>query len=70
MMKHLYDIVEGILDDQDEVMDKMTDDLIFKEIRDFLCSDFWLFPDPTKKHFMVRLNTPSVRMLKVVTLIQ
>lgn len=48
-MKQLYDIVEGILDDQDEVMDKMTNDLIFKEIRDFLCSDFWLFPDPTRK---------------------
>lgn len=25
-MKNLYDIVEGILDDQDDVMDKMTDD--------------------------------------------
>lgn len=50
-MKQLYDIVEGILDDQDEVMDKMTDDLMIKEIKDFLCSRFWEFPDPTGRAF-------------------
>lgn len=47
-MKQLYNIVEGILDDQDEVMDKMTDDLMIKEIKDFLCSRFWEFPCPAR----------------------
>lgn len=50
-MKSLY---ESILDDQDEVMDRMTDQMRYKAIETFLNTSLWPWPDPKSKFYGVK----------------